>query len=176
MPTEQVTFEKSNVFASHSADADAAWNSLIPVSMLFGSPTCLTLLQAGDGLVILDNPAHFDLPHGLTIEGRSGELYNIAAFHQLHCLQRIRDYMWHLKLVVDTNQTEQIRPILLDPQEAHIVDCFDYLRQALMCAGDTTLEWPREENDGRRIAVDGWGVTHQCVDWVRVSTFEHRPS
>jgi len=44
--------------------------------------------------------------------------------------------------------------------------CFDYIRQALMCAGDMTVEWPRTEEDGRRFAVDGWGVTHECKDWV----------
>lgn len=35
-----------------------------------------------------------------------------------------------------------------------------------MCAGDMTVEWPREEADGARFAVDGWGVEHQCKDWV----------
>ena len=34
-----------------------------------------------------------------------------------------------------------------------------------MCAGDLTLEWPRTEVDGRRFAVDGWGIEHECRDW-----------
>lgn len=37
-----------------------------------------------------------------------------------------------------------------------------------MCAGDLTLEWPREEEDGRRFAVDGWGVGHVCRGWVSI--------
>jgi hypothetical protein len=44
--------------------------------------------------------------------------------------------------------------------------CFDYLRQALQCAGDLALEWPRTEKDGRRYSVDGWGVPHLCKSWV----------
>ena len=48
----------------------------------------------------------------------------------------------------------------------HIPHCFDYIRQALMCAGDLTLEWPRTEKNGQRFAVDGWGVPHQCKSWV----------
>ena len=44
--------------------------------------------------------------------------------------------------------------------------CFDYIRQALMCHADLTVEWPRTEADGRRFAVDGWGIEHQCTSWV----------
>lgn len=31
-----------------------------------------------------------------------------------------------------------------------------------------TVEWPREEADGSRFAVDGWGITHECKSWVSV--------
>lgn len=37
-----------------------------------------------------------------------------------------------------------------------------------MCSGDTTLEWPRVEHDGSRVGADGWGVTHECVDYDRM--------
>ena len=48
----------------------------------------------------------------------------------------------------------------------HINHCFDYLRQALQCAGDMALEWPRTEVDGQRKNVDGWNIPHQCKSWV----------
>lgn len=45
----------------------------------------------------------------------------------------------------------------------HIEHCFDYLRQAILCAGDTTIEWARESDEGEIDGqVDGWGVEHQC--------------
>ena len=45
----------------------------------------------------------------------------------------------------------------------HLEHCFDYLRQAILCAGDTTIEWARESGDGQVDGqVDGWGVEHQC--------------
>ena len=45
----------------------------------------------------------------------------------------------------------------------HMEHCFDYLRQAILCAGDTTIEWARESGDGQVDGqVDGWGVEHQC--------------
>ncbi|KAH7025604.1 hypothetical protein B0J12DRAFT_554479, partial [Macrophomina phaseolina] len=35
---------------------------------------------------------------------------------------------------------------------------FDYLRQALMCAADSTLETV----DPASLATDGWNVVHRC--------------
>ena len=44
----------------------------------------------------------------------------------------------------------------------HMEHCFDYLRQAILCAGDTTIEWARESGDGEIDSqVDGWGIEHQ---------------
>jgi hypothetical protein len=39
----------------------------------------------------------------------------------------------------------------------HTIHCFDYLRQAILCAGDTTLEGTTEYGEG-------WGSLHQCKD------------
>lgn len=48
----------------------------------------------------------------------------------------------------------------------HTDHCFDYLRQAVMCAGDMTIEWAREERYGQEpFTVDGWSVSHQCKSW-----------
>jgi hypothetical protein len=47
--------------------------------------------------------------------------------------------------------------------------CFEYLRQALICNADTTLEGLEEDNSG----VNGWGTMHQCcnfnavLEWTR---------
>lgn len=69
-----------------------------------------------------------------------------------------------MQLAININKTSQLQHNAVE--DDHISHCFDYLRQAIMCAGDSTLEWPRIESDGRRFAVDGWGVQHQCRDWV----------
>ena len=48
----------------------------------------------------------------------------------------------------------------------HVGHCFDYIRQALMCNADTTVEPATVERNGVRKQVDGWGVVHEgCVDW-----------
>ena len=47
-----------------------------------------------------------------------------------------------------------------------LLQCLDYLRQAILCAGDTTLEWARssyEEDD-----FNGFGFEHQCKDYAEI--------
>ena len=58
----------------------------------------------------------------------------------------------------------------------HIYHCFDYIRQAIMCSGDTTLEKARTV-DGKIVrGVDGWGVEHECRDYDAIYAYgaEHR--
>lgn len=40
-----------------------------------------------------------------------------------------------------------------------MVHCFDYLRQAVLCAGDMALEGESVEMNG---GTDGWGNEHVC--------------
>lgn len=42
----------------------------------------------------------------------------------------------------------------------HIEHCFNYVRHALRCYGDTTIEVPTDFN-GQLIFI-GWNTTHQC--------------
>jgi hypothetical protein len=46
----------------------------------------------------------------------------------------------------------------------HIQHCFDYVRQALMCAADTNLETP-DSTTGR---THGWGIERTCRDYSAV--------
>ena len=59
-----------------------------------------------------------------------------------------------------------------------MMHCFDYLRQALMCAGDMTLESLQVGEQGVMASVDGWGSTHRCrkFDDVREWTARYRAS
>ncbi|KAM3554663.1 hypothetical protein ARSEF4850_006357 [Beauveria asiatica] len=50
---------------------------------------------------------------------------------------------------------------------AHLMHCFDYLRQAIMCFSDTTLEWlPAPPRD---TGSTGWGFEHKCRDFDAIS-------
>ena len=44
----------------------------------------------------------------------------------------------------------------------HLAHCFDYLRQAIMCHGDTPLEGLQDCFGPDVGGSDGWGVQHVC--------------
>lgn len=60
--------------------------------------------------------------------------------------------------------------------EEHIYHCFDYIRQSIMCCGDTTLEKARTVGGELARGVDGWGVGHECRDYDAIYRYaaEHR--
>lgn len=156
IPFSSVTFRQNEKFsASWSPQSDDAWGELMP---------------PGDGFVVIDNPRDYDLPPGKS--SRYGEVYDISMWHQLHCLLHMRTYMSTMHSFLNQTNLQQMYDVALAPQVDHILHCFDYLRQAVMCAGDMTLEWPRTESDGRRFAVDGWDIKHDnCRSWDAMSDF-----
>lgn len=90
--------------------------------------------------------------------------FGISVFHQLHCLSAIRDTLRSLK-------TDQ--PARIWGGSNHLEHCLDYIRQGLMCAADTTIEWPTFvktgfQDDG---PITGEGIAHQCRDWDAVLKF-----
>ena len=54
-----------------------------------------------------------------------------------------------------------------DGDTQHMRHCFDYLRQSLMCASDTTLE-PVDATLG---GVTGWGNERVCRDYIGVKAW-----
>ncbi|RMZ33893.1 hypothetical protein D0859_01974 [Hortaea werneckii] len=151
MPRTKVTFEEDKLFANGSnPKSDEAWATLTP---------------QGDGFILLPNNTRqqWDLEPGKPT--KAGEVYDISVFHELHCLRHIRTHTFTLQALIGEDDPQKIYDLLLKPTEDHVFHCFDYIRQALMCAGDMTIEWPRVEADGSRFAVDGWGITHECKSW-----------
>ena len=127
----------------------------------------------------------------------------VSVFHQLHCLVRFftrhsngpllqffqadslqnalrvsyyaADAAHHKAVSLENeNENDDHHPA------AHVKHCFDYLRQALMCAADMTLEPlrppQRPPQKGKILGVNGWGVEHTCRHWgeVRMWTEERR--
>ena len=46
--------------------------------------------------------------------------------------------------------------------------CFDYLRQAIMCHGDTALEGLHTTFGPQIDGTDGWNTRHVCKPWQRL--------
>ncbi|KAI7125822.1 hypothetical protein D0869_15517, partial [Hortaea werneckii] len=134
MPRTKVTFEEDKLFANGSnPKSDEAWATLTP---------------QGDGFILLPNNTRqqWDLEPGKPT--KAGEVYDISVFHELHCLRHIRTHTFTLQALIGEDDPQKIYDLLLKPTEDHVFHCFDYIRQALMCAGDMTIEWPRVEADG----------------------------
>ena len=42
----------------------------------------------------------------------------------------------------------------------HMDHCFNYLRQAIECFADSTIEWAKINEHGQRQGIQGWGIPH----------------
>ena len=108
----------------------------------------------------LPPPMHFDEFEKL----RGKDTYVLAAFHQMHCLFHMQMFIDRLAMQLRAGNTT------VDEHELiHNDHCFDYLRNAVMCMADTTLEGQieREGWDGEA-GTDGTGAVHVCRSWDEV--------
>ncbi|PVH96853.1 hypothetical protein DM02DRAFT_658853 [Periconia macrospinosa] len=94
--------------------------------------------------------------------GEEGQ-YCVSVFHQLHCLDMLRRGYYA------ATARPPPRPSHALPS-AHMQHCFDYIRQALICAADQTLE----ERDNSVGGVKGWGTTHQCRNFEALKEWTHK--
>ncbi|KAF2846520.1 hypothetical protein T440DRAFT_521700 [Plenodomus tracheiphilus IPT5] len=94
----------------------------------------------------------------------SGYLAEMAVFHELHCVKRIRRH-FHLQFYYG-NLTDS--EDFMDREWRHMDHCLEYWREAAMCRGDptlTTFVW----NDGRPFSKVH--STHECVNWEQLYKF-----
>ncbi len=126
--------------------------------------------------------------------GKGQEYYSIAVFHQLHCLVSLdpptlgsnkvssQEYQIQHSLMKSYNKLADDlilakRGGLHDgAEEVHHPDlrrhtdhCFRYLRQTIVCCGDTALEG---QNLKAKVAdTDGTGATHLCKDFDMIKAW-----
>jgi hypothetical protein len=96
--------------------------------------------------------------------------YNTAWVHQLHCVYWVMSE-YHRVLHHGPNGEEYF----IDPthNSYHTSHCFNYIRQAILCGLDTTLE-----GGGEGVGVaDGSGQSHVCrnreqsIEWLETNRF-----
>ncbi|KAL0931140.1 uncharacterized protein CTRU02_213875 [Colletotrichum truncatum] len=147
------TFRLDPLFLSlPSEESNAAWEAL-------PGPN-------GRGFINLEPNNGFDFPD---------KIAGLSVFHQLHCLGALRKFMWEVIYEkVDAKALLQKWPENVTSPTYdqaihglwHIAHCFDYLRQAVQCSGDTSLEFV-SENTGRAV-VDGLDYPHECKNWDEI--------
>ncbi|KAI0797692.1 hypothetical protein C8Q75DRAFT_801618 [Abortiporus biennis] len=83
--------------------------------------------------------------------GEISRLMGPSMFHEMHCIRSIR------YAIASGTRKGPISSF------GHIGHCFNYLRQAILCDADLTLE-PGDAFQ-RDFTVDRVGMTHTCHDW-----------
>ncbi|KAH8806077.1 hypothetical protein F5884DRAFT_801584 [Xylogone sp. PMI_703] len=113
----------------------------------------IELSADGRGYVQVNNSQSFDLgePYEIKDHFRTEPVYMMSVFHQLHCLSYIVEHF----------QSGFSGVELTGEIAHHSAHCFDYLRQSILCAADTSLE-------GKTEAGPGWGSKHECKDYDAV--------
>lgn len=83
--------------------------------------------------------------------------FTLSMFHQLRCLNIIRDTLADLY---------HDRSAGMGPKRARMAEhCMNYLRQTVSCRADLRLETVRAPSGGQVTASD---ITHTCKDWTAV--------
>ncbi|KAH8600043.1 hypothetical protein B0O99DRAFT_480203, partial [Bisporella sp. PMI_857] len=82
----------------------------------------------------------------IALAGGSGLMAEIATYHELYCVKRIRRSL-HLDYYYPNMTADDLRK-----EKAHINRCLEYWRKAVMCRGDMSFA-----------TFDD----HECVNWPR---------
>ncbi|KAJ4289891.1 hypothetical protein N0V90_011224 [Kalmusia sp. IMI 367209] len=119
------------------------WQQLFPKGRGYIS------VKPSDDFEVLHPP--FEMWDVLT-DGDHYEGYIMAVYHQLHCLSILTT-----SLPTSIEDWKEMNPKIKE----HRSHCVEYLRQSILCSGDTTLEG----ETGSWTKSTGWGQTHSCVDY-----------
>ncbi|KAF2865925.1 hypothetical protein BDV95DRAFT_242475 [Massariosphaeria phaeospora] len=161
-----VSFTPNHTFAPENASSfwdhqtQNAWLDIVPMGL---------------GYVNVKSPAlHDNLPTPIH-DYPNQTVYTTSVTHQLHCLYTILE-------AYNILQASATDPFFSRTTRMpwHINHCFEYLRQAVMCAGDVALEGaatsfpPDPETGEDRGGSDGWDARHVCRDYSQVYAYLER--
>lgn len=111
------------------------------------------------------NPKGFGFVR-IPVDGSNDEtFFTVSMYHQLQCLNVLRRIM--KDKMRNATGTDVVHSSLA-------ADCLGYLRQAILCQADTTLELATilTIGDGRVVpGVFDLEQTHQCGDWTQIREY-----
>ncbi|KAH8724167.1 hypothetical protein GQ44DRAFT_740603 [Phaeosphaeriaceae sp. PMI808] len=129
------------------------------------------LMPRGEGFLDIPDYKSYVLPPPMHFKGLPGmEVYSIAVYHELHCLMHIAFFMDKLIMKIRN------KDFTMDEGEiGHNDHCFNYLRNAVMCCGDTTLEGQSQAKMFEHVAgTDGTGAVHVCRNFDEIFAWAER--
>ncbi|KAL4861734.1 hypothetical protein BDV12DRAFT_203705 [Aspergillus spectabilis] len=120
------------------------------------------------GFITLSTPSRYNLPPNDNVVPGISNAYMVSVYHQLHCLKALHAALLPVITGGEVSVHDHVHErdsALAGFEHNHIEHCLDYLRQAVMCAGDVTLEPPDQRPESGKSPLQGWGVEHSCRSW-----------
>ncbi|KAF6844327.1 hypothetical protein CMUS01_01202 [Colletotrichum musicola] len=127
----------------------------------------LSIVPRGLGYLEIKNASTFNnLPVPLP-EFAPRTVFTTSMTHQLHCLFAILES--YAGLTVNGTADVDMHSHIPEGTEGaeggwHLQHCFEYLRQAILCAGDVALEGTQTTFPPGFTGSDGWDAKHVCKD------------
>ncbi|KAK2051450.1 hypothetical protein LY76DRAFT_688377 [Colletotrichum caudatum] len=127
-------------------------------------PRWSDVMPRGGGFIEVDKSKAKGARLPLEIRTRGMSVYNIAVFHQMHCLHALAgEFNKLISMVRDGSPAgTEVQPSHLE----HIEHCLAYLKESLACCGDTALEGQSSISD--EPSTSGFGSFHVCKDFDRI--------
>ncbi|KAF2186235.1 hypothetical protein K469DRAFT_687230 [Zopfia rhizophila CBS 207.26] len=151
LPTQITTFKINQTFAPYNTseffkpETMRAWNELMPHGMGFQW--------------VNHTERYHDLPTPIVWPNKT--VFTTSMTHQLHCLFAVVEVYSGL-----TSNTP-----LPEDHHWHMIHCFDYMRQAIMCSADMALEGLETTFPDHNGGSDGWDSKHVCRDYSAVYSY-----
>ncbi|KAJ5413281.1 hypothetical protein N7465_005586 [Penicillium sp. CMV-2018d] len=133
----------------------------------------LSYIPRGNGFINVNDSERYTLPDPIPF--KENHAYSIAVFHQLHCLYAIMDVYNQLSSPASElprDSTHEHNYHSHQHSHNHVDHCFRYLRQSLLCCGDTALEGQDPNTDTQ--GTDGTGAVHMCKDYDAIRDWAER--
>ncbi|KAK2048599.1 hypothetical protein LZ31DRAFT_46999 [Colletotrichum somersetense] len=121
------------------------WNELMPYGMGFQW--------------VNDTHKYHDLPTPIVWPEKT--VFTTSMTHQLHCLFA----------VVQTYSGLTSGHEIPEDHHWHMIHCFAYLRQTIMCSADMALEGLETTFPDHNGGSDGWDSKHVCKDYSQVKNY-----
>ncbi|KAK1982864.1 hypothetical protein LZ30DRAFT_26850 [Colletotrichum cereale] len=121
------------------------WNELMPLGMGFQW--------------VNDTHKYHDLPTPIMWPEKT--VFTTSVTHQLHCLFA----------VVQTYSGLKSGHKIPDDHHWHMIHCFSYMRQTIMCSADLALEGLETTFPDHNGGSDGWDSKHVCKDYGQVMNY-----
>ncbi|KAG9240322.1 hypothetical protein BJ878DRAFT_299529 [Calycina marina] len=136
------TYAPSNTSEFFTPEVLDAWNKLMPIGMGFQE--------------VKEPEKYHDLPHKIMWPDKT--VFTTSMTHQLHCLFAI----------VQTYSGIKANHTLEEDHHWHMIHCFDYMRQAILCSADMALEGLETTFPDHNGGSDGWDSKHVCKNQEEV--------